>query len=170
MHYQFNSIPETNWSIKYLFVYTFLVMGSASQQKQKPPLLFSLHELVNEAEGNSHFIGDGGKQTSSVAARRSRVMLMKSSWRAGGRIDRGGRRRLGRSTGNRNLQIARRVRILKKLVPSRRERESESEPEPESGLDNLFRETADYILALQLRVKVMQVMVDVLSSSSTGSD
>lgn len=137
-------------------------MDSASQQKQKPPLLFSLHELVNQAEGNRHFIADGGKQTSSVAARRSRVMLVKSS----------GRRRLGRSTGNRNLQIARRVRILKKLVPSRRERESESEPE--SGLDNLFREAADYILALQLRVKVMQVMVDVLSSSSssssTGSD
>jgi len=52
--------------------------------------------------------------------------------------------------------IERRVRTLKKLIPN-----SES-----MGLDGLFRETADYILSLQMRVKVMQIMVKVL----TGSD
>ncbi|KAG6787023.1 hypothetical protein NC652_007064 [Populus alba x Populus x berolinensis] len=52
--------------------------------------------------------------------------------------------------------IERRVRTLKKLIP-----DSES-----MGLDGLFRETADYILSLQMRVRVMQIMVKVL----TGSD
>ncbi|KAF8394694.1 hypothetical protein HHK36_020911 [Tetracentron sinense] len=45
--------------------------------------------------------------------------------------------------------IERRVRILMKLV-----RNGMS-----TGLDGLFRETADYILALEMRVKVMQIMV-----------
>lgn len=51
--------------------------------------------------------------------------------------------------------IQRRVKTLKKLVPN-----SES-----MGLDGLFRETADYILSLQMRVNVMQIMVKVLSDS-----
>ncbi|KAJ4727837.1 putative Transcription factor [Melia azedarach] len=51
--------------------------------------------------------------------------------------------------------IERKVRTLKKLIPN-----SES-----SGLDGLFRETADYILALQMRVKVMQIMVKTLTGS-----
>lgn len=52
--------------------------------------------------------------------------------------------------------IKRRVKNLKKLIPN-----SES-----MELDGLFRETADYILSLQMRVRVMQIMVKVL----TGSD
>ncbi|CAA2934490.1 transcription factor UPBEAT1 [Olea europaea subsp. europaea] len=55
-------------------------------------------------------------------------------------------------TGN---QIQRKVRTLKKLIPN-----CES-----MGLDWLFRETADYIIALQMRVKVMQIMVNVFSGS-----
>ncbi|KAJ0053454.1 hypothetical protein Pint_00838 [Pistacia integerrima] len=51
--------------------------------------------------------------------------------------------------------IQRRVKTLKKLIPK-----SES-----TGLDGLFRETADYILALEMRVKVMQIMVKVLGGS-----
>ncbi|KAK6941108.1 hypothetical protein RJ641_030639 [Dillenia turbinata] len=51
--------------------------------------------------------------------------------------------------------IERRVGTLKKLVPN-----SES-----MGLDGLFQETADYILSLQMRVKIMQIMVKVLSDS-----
>ncbi|XP_044503833.1 transcription factor UPBEAT1-like [Mangifera indica] len=51
--------------------------------------------------------------------------------------------------------IQRRVRTLKNLIPN-----SES-----TGLDGLFRETADYILALEMRVKVMQIMVKVLGGS-----
>ncbi|KAJ9187893.1 hypothetical protein P3X46_003306 [Hevea brasiliensis] len=52
--------------------------------------------------------------------------------------------------------IHRRVRTLKKLIPN-----SEAE-----GLEGLFRDSADYILFLQMRVKVMQIMVKVF----TGSD
>lgn len=52
--------------------------------------------------------------------------------------------------------IRRRVRTLKRLIPN-----SDS-----LGLDGLFQETASYILSLQTRVRVMQVMVKVL----TGSD
>lgn len=52
--------------------------------------------------------------------------------------------------------IQRRVRTLKKLVPN-----GEA-----MGVDGLFRETADYILALEMRVKVMKIMMKVL----TGCD
>lgn len=50
-----------------------------------------------------------------------------------------------------------RVRVLRKLVPSTKESE---------GLDGLFRDTNDYILALEMRVKVMQIMVKALSGGS----
>ncbi|OVA16747.1 hypothetical protein BVC80_1543g200 [Macleaya cordata] len=48
------------------------------------------------------------------------------------------------------------VKTLKKLVPNGKS---------SMGLDGLFSETADYIFALQLQVKVMQIMVEVLSGS-----
>ncbi|KAK7270380.1 hypothetical protein RIF29_23470 [Crotalaria pallida] len=54
--------------------------------------------------------------------------------------------------------IRRRVRTLRRLVPN---------SDSNKGLDGLFRETADYILALQTRVRVMHVMVNVLSGSSS---
>lgn len=47
------------------------------------------------------------------------------------------------------------VRTLKKLIPN-----GES-----MGLDGLLRETAHYILSLQIRVNIMQNMVKVLSGS-----
>lgn len=53
--------------------------------------------------------------------------------------------------------VERKVRTLKKLVPNTNE---------SMGLDGLFGETADYILSLQMRVKVMQVLVDVLTGGS----
>ncbi|CAL5433495.1 unnamed protein product [Camellia sinensis] len=49
--------------------------------------------------------------------------------------------------------VKKRVKTLRKLVPN-----SES-----MGLDGLFRETADYIMSLQMRVQVMKVMVNLLS-------
>lgn len=53
--------------------------------------------------------------------------------------------------------IERRVRTLKKLVPNSDE---------VTGLDGLFREAADYIMSLQVRVQAMQTMVKLLSSSN----
>lgn len=52
--------------------------------------------------------------------------------------------------------IEKRVRILKNLIPN-----SES-----IGLDGLFRETADYILSLQMRVRIIQNMVKVFMGSA----
>lgn len=76
----------------------------------------------------------------SVKGRRPRRILMKR---------RGGSRR-----GVNGIQ--RRVRKLKRLLPNSDSME----------LDGLFKETADYILSLQTKVRVMQVMVEVF----TGSD
>lgn len=56
-----------------------------------------------------------------------------------------------------------RVRVLRKLVPSTKEYSEE-------GLDGLFRDTNDYILALGMRVKVMQIMVKALSGGSDDDD
>ncbi|KAL0420146.1 UNVERIFIED_CONTAM: Transcription factor UPBEAT1 [Sesamum radiatum] len=55
------------------------------------------------------------------------------------------------------VEVQRKVRILKKLVPN-----SDS-----MGMERVLRETADYILGLQMRVEVMKIMVDVLSSSAS---
>ncbi|KAL7252232.1 hypothetical protein ACSBR1_013976 [Camellia fascicularis] len=51
--------------------------------------------------------------------------------------------------------IKKRLRTLKKLVQNRRSK----------GLDGLFKETADYIVCLQMKVKVMQMMVKLLSET-----
>ncbi|OIT30115.1 transcription factor upbeat1 [Nicotiana attenuata] len=54
-----------------------------------------------------------------------------------------------------NYDIERKVRILHKLIPN---------CESSMGLERLFRETADYVLALEMRVKVMQILVNELSA------
>lgn len=66
------------------------------------------------------------------------------------------RRRLGASRRRGNYGIVRKVRTLKRLIPN---------SQTVGSLDGLFRETADYILSLQMRVRVMQIMVKVLSGS-----
>ncbi|KAJ4872394.1 Transcription factor UPBEAT1 [Raphanus sativus] len=53
--------------------------------------------------------------------------------------------------------IHKRVKTLKKLVPNTK---SSSE-----GLEGLFMQTADYILALERKVRVMQTMVQVLTEN-----
>ncbi|KAL6954372.1 hypothetical protein U1Q18_019922 [Sarracenia purpurea var. burkii] len=52
--------------------------------------------------------------------------------------------------------VDKKVRTLRKLVPN-----TES-----VGLVGLFTETADYIKSLQMRLKAMQLMVNVLSAAS----
>ncbi|MBA0834563.1 hypothetical protein Goarm_006905 [Gossypium armourianum] len=51
--------------------------------------------------------------------------------------------------------IVKKVKTLKKLIPNN----------GSMGLDGLFRDTAEYILSLQMRIKVMQIMVNVLTDS-----
>ncbi|RWR94332.1 transcription factor UPBEAT1 [Cinnamomum micranthum f. kanehirae] len=52
--------------------------------------------------------------------------------------------------------VERRVRTLQKLLPNVKSMD----------MDGLFMEAADYILCLEMRVKVMQIMVKVLSNSN----
>ncbi|KAJ6404076.1 hypothetical protein OIU84_012298 [Salix udensis] len=123
------------------------------------PLLVSLKGMVR-----------GNEETMSNEALLDKVLEAKTSRRCPPRKQKNGRharsKRSGRilmkrrarvegSTTRAGYGIERRVRTLKKLVPN-----SES-----MGLDGLFRETADYILSLQMRVKVMQIMVKVLTGS-----
>ncbi|GFQ01544.1 transcription factor upbeat1 [Phtheirospermum japonicum] len=61
----------------------------------------------------------------------------------------------------RRNSIERKVRILKRLVPN---------CDSSIGVERLFSETADYILALEMRVKVMQIMVGVLSGSDDDDE
>ncbi|WVY95856.1 hypothetical protein V8G54_028007 [Vigna mungo] len=100
------------------------------------PSLVSLISLKDLLEGTE---GNRNSSYGCLRTRPTRRVLMKR---------RGGCRR--GSNG-----IRRRVRTLKTLVPN-----SDS-----LGLDGLFRETANYILSLQTRVRVMQVMVKVLTAS-----
>nr|XP_009774609.1 PREDICTED: transcription factor UPBEAT1 [Nicotiana sylvestris] len=65
--------------------------------------------------------------------------------------------RLEGSRRSENHEIGRKIRVLKKLIPN---------CEASMGVEGIFRETADYILDLQMRVKVMQIMVNMLSASS----
>ncbi|KAE8707274.1 Transcription factor UPBEAT1 [Hibiscus syriacus] len=49
--------------------------------------------------------------------------------------------------------IQKKVKTLRRLIPGK----------DSMGLEGLFRETAEYILCLQMRVKVMQILVQVLT-------
>ncbi|KAM7274727.1 hypothetical protein ACFE04_016593 [Oxalis oulophora] len=68
------------------------------------------------------------------------------------------RRRVLESSRSPANAIQKKVRTLKKLVPSGTSDES-------MGLDGLFNDTVDYIVSLQMRVRVMQTMVKKLSGS-----
>ncbi|OIW12591.1 hypothetical protein TanjilG_04755 [Lupinus angustifolius] len=113
---------------------------------------FSLKDLHQRAEDERNSSSYGYLCSKVVAAQAKKQKVMKKSIKGKRPIRilmkrRGGyRRRLVNG-------IQKRVRTLKRLVPN-----SDS-----MGLDGLFRETADYILALQTRVEVMQVMVNVLT-------
>uniref|UniRef100_A0A5B7BQN7 BHLH domain-containing protein n=1 Tax=Davidia involucrata TaxID=16924 RepID=A0A5B7BQN7_DAVIN len=98
------------------------------------------HQAKRRWQGRKRRVTAGIKGHIKISKSRSRRILMKRRARLEG----------SRRPANR---IERKVRTLKKLIPN-----SES-----MGLDGLFSETADYILALQIRVKVMQIMVNVLS-------
>ncbi|XP_057474277.1 transcription factor UPBEAT1-like [Actinidia eriantha] len=117
-------------------------MGSSSQ-----PFFVALDWVGHEGRCHSSrplaLEAQGRKQRAKKRLRmrtRSRRILMK--------------RRAGRFEGCRR-SMEKKVRTLRKLVPN-----SES-----VGLDGLFRVAAMHIRSLQMRVKAMQVMVDVLAGS-----
>ncbi|KAJ8620515.1 hypothetical protein MRB53_029044 [Persea americana] len=52
--------------------------------------------------------------------------------------------------------VERRIKVLQKLLPNG----------SSMGLDGLFMMAADYILCLEMQVKVMQIMVNIVSDSN----
>ncbi|XP_059311041.1 transcription factor UPBEAT1 [Lycium ferocissimum] len=58
-------------------------------------------------------------------------------------------------------EIERKVKILQKLIPK-------CDSSSSMGLERLFRETADYIWALEMRVKIMKIIVNVLSAPDSN--
>ncbi|KAI9099216.1 hypothetical protein K1719_024983 [Acacia pycnantha] len=123
-------------------------MGVSSQPF---PVSLSLKDQLREAGQEDRNSSSYGCLWSKVVAGRgmkhkARRVLMKRR----PRVMQGSRRRGA-------VGIKTRIRTLKRLIPKKN---SES-----VGLEGLFRDTADYILSLQTRVRVMQIMVDVLTAS-----
>ncbi|KAJ9171704.1 hypothetical protein P3X46_015028 [Hevea brasiliensis] len=116
------------------------------------PLIVSLKGVVQDSEEMHPILESQTRRRWQVMMRKQRVSRKKRSRKVS--INSGTRQERSRSKAANGIRG--RVRTLKKLIPN-----SES-----AGLEGLFRETADYILSLQMRVKVMQIMVKVL----TGSD
>ncbi|KAJ4829240.1 hypothetical protein Tsubulata_016565 [Turnera subulata] len=134
------------------------------------PLAVSLGDMIRgnggirqQSNGSSSLLR---KFMEAQARRRSQTRRTQeaASWKHGGRVIVRSRRprrvlmkRRTRLDDSRRVAggIQRRVKTLKKLIPN-----SES-----MGLDGLFRETAEYILSLQMRVKAMQTMVNALAGS-----
>ncbi|CAL0316071.1 unnamed protein product [Lupinus luteus] len=115
---------------------------------------FSLKDMLQRTEDKRNSSSYGYLWSKVVATKSKKQKVIKKSVKGRRPIriimKRRGSYRRGVVNG-----IQKRVRTLKRLVPN-----SDS-----MGLDGLFRETADYILALQTRVEVMKVMVNVLTES-----
>ncbi|KAM0957664.1 hypothetical protein ACFX13_026374 [Malus domestica] len=119
------------------------------------PLLVSLglKGTVLENEGKSYTNGalwnitreSGGVVVRNKRSPRRRILKKKKT---GTRLQSASRRYIG---------IKRRVKTLKGLIPN---------SDDSTGLDGLFRDTADYILSLQTRVRLMQIMVQAFAAGS----
>jgi hypothetical protein len=104
------------------------------------------HQQSRSANGSS--LGKKQRRSSGghvkiMSKRRPTRVLMKRMARVGSR-------------NHANAAVGRRVRTLKRLIPN---------GESMGSLDGLFREAADYIFSLQMRVRVMQIMVNALTNS-----
>ncbi|KAI8522562.1 hypothetical protein RHMOL_Rhmol13G0006300 [Rhododendron molle] len=116
-----------------------------------PQSLFGYQENRRRWNSNGPLLPSENKVSTrrwkEIISKRPRMILMKRRYRLQG------------STRPAANVFEKRVRVLRKLVPNK---------ESDQGLDGLFRDTTDYILALEMRVKVMQIMVKALSAG--GSD
>ncbi|KAJ8899140.1 hypothetical protein K2173_011137 [Erythroxylum novogranatense] len=117
-----------------------------------------VEEAGNQSYRDQYSLWD--KMLEAQAKKRSQVKKQRFIRRYGGTLrarrmsmKRRARLECGRRDGN---GIERRVRTLKKLIPH---------GDQSIGLDGLFRETTDYILSLQMKVRLMQIMVKALTGS-----
>ncbi|XP_009363130.2 transcription factor UPBEAT1 [Pyrus x bretschneideri] len=124
---------------------------------QQPVLVsLGLKGTVLENEGKSYTNGalwniireSGGVVVRNKSSPRRRILKKKK--KTGTRLQSAGRR-------SNNIGIKRRVKTLKRLIPN---------GDDSMGLDGLFRDTADYILSLQTRVRLMQMMVQAFAAGS----
>ncbi|CAN6700124.1 unnamed protein product [Malus baccata var. baccata] len=128
---------------------------------QQPVLVsLGLKGTVLENEGKSYTNGalwNITRESSGVVVRnkrspRRRILKKKKKKKkkTETRLQSAGRR-------SNNIGIKRRVKTLKRLIPN---------SDDSMGLDGLFRDTADYILSLQTRVRLMQMMVQAFAAGS----
>ncbi|XP_050380001.1 transcription factor UPBEAT1 [Argentina anserina] len=105
-------------------------------------------------------VPQGTRQRVVMTSTKRSGLVLKNKKRADGKRTLKKRRRsLQFGARRENNGIRRRVRTLKRLIPN-------SDSKSVKGLDGLFRETADYILSLQSRVTLMQIMVKALAGSN----
>ncbi|KAG5627782.1 hypothetical protein H5410_013000 [Solanum commersonii] len=123
-------------------------MGIISQQ----PLLSSL-EFLNKCD-LSDPLWTKVLEKSVYIRRRSCSWLCKKH--KGARIMKR-RVRVERSRRSSN-EVEKKVKMLEKLIPNCESLSSSM------GLERIFKETADYIWALEMKVKVMKMIVNVLST------
>lgn len=123
-----------------------------------------LKGMVQESREKSYTDGASwnrvlqGTRQRAMTTKRSGVVLKNKKRSDGRRILKKRRRSLQFGARDESHGIQRRLRTLKRLIPN-------SESNSVKGLDGLFRETADYILSLQSRVRLMQMMVNALGGS-----
>ncbi|CAN6572615.1 unnamed protein product [Malus baccata var. baccata] len=126
---------------------------------QQPVLVsLGLKGTVLENEGKSYTNGalwnitreSGGVVVRNKRSPRRRILKKKKKKKTETRLQSAGRR-------SNNIGIKRRVKTLKRLIPN---------SDDSMGLDGLFRDTADYILSLQTRVRLMQMMVQAFAAVS----
>ncbi|KAM7275417.1 hypothetical protein ACFE04_017283 [Oxalis oulophora] len=111
--------------------------------------LLNLNKILvtkNDQEKSSSTTSSNSKRCCNYRSRARKVLIKNK------------RKRLSRKPAS-NSSIEKKVKTLKKLIPRNTDDQS-------MGLDGLFRETADYILSLQIKVRVMQLMINELAADS----
>ncbi|XP_052187096.1 uncharacterized protein LOC127797933 [Diospyros lotus] len=137
-------------------------MGASAE-----PSSLLAHELqrLSRDGGRSIYNRSRADTAAMITTRSSRSgIVMMGSKKKCGRLIRTTKRR--RRMINMNGIFEKRVRRLRTLVPKKRDEHDDDEEEEEEGLAlaGLFGETAEYIMCLQMKVKLMQAMVNLLSS------
>ncbi|XP_028771039.1 transcription factor UPBEAT1-like isoform X1 [Neltuma alba] len=127
-------------------------MGVSSQPSLAP---FSFKDLVKKGAQVETQNSSCGHLRRKVTESQKAVSRKSVKSRRRGRILMKRRARLMEGSRRGANKMERRMTKLKRLIPDGER----------MGLDGLFRKTADYILALQMRVRVMQIMVKVVTAS-----
>uniref|UniRef100_A0A9I9DBJ7 Uncharacterized protein n=1 Tax=Cucumis melo TaxID=3656 RepID=A0A9I9DBJ7_CUCME len=127
----------------------------------------SMKEEVGEEEDQE--INSKGKDKSTCNNINTRRTTRRRS-RSNSLILKKRSRRSSSSSSSSSSRIEQRVNILRNLVPNNDNHHDDDESCTAGSLEQLFTQTADYILSLQTRVRLMKTLVDVLSDPSSSID